>query len=209
VLEVPTIAVVDADGGREALAAALGEAWDWVVVTSPNGVERVAAAAGDHLRQLRIAVIGPGTAAALRRAGAEPGLVAPRAVAEGLLDAFPAGPGRVLVAQGDRARAALVDGLRARGWEARAVVAYRTVLRPVPPVEAAAARRADAVAFTSASTVEGWVAGAGAQWLPPVVVSIGPVTTEAAARLGIAVHATADPHTLDGLVDALAGALSR
>lgn len=209
VIEVPTIAVVDAlDGGR-ALAQAAGEGWDWVVVTSPNGVHRLAAAAGPHLSGMRIAVIGPGTADALRAVGAEPALVASRAVAEGLLDEFPHGPGRVLVAHGDRARPTLVDGLRVRGWDVHAVVAYRTVVSPLPASQLIAARHADAIAFTSGSTVEGWVAAAGPGALPPVVVSIGPVTSAAADRLGIDVDCTADPHTLDGLVDALVTALDR
>jgi uroporphyrinogen-III synthase len=208
VVEVPTIDVVDAPDGHAALAAALGERWDWVVVSSPNGVERLAAAAGDDLARLRIAVVGPGTAAALRTAGAEPALVPSRAVAEGLVEAFGPGPGRVLVAQGDRARPVLADGLRSLGWEVHTVVAYRTVTRRVPPHQLDAARRADAIAFTSASTVEGWVAATGSQARPPVVVSIGPVTTAAAVRLGLPVDATADPHTLDGLVDAISAALA-
>ena len=36
------------------------------------------------------------------------------------------------------------------------------------------------------------------------VVSIGPVTSRTAAELGVPVAREADPHTLDGLVDALA-----
>jgi uroporphyrinogen-III synthase len=212
VIEVPTIAVLDAlDGGR-ALARALAAPWDWVVVTSPNGVRRLAVAAGTaavSLSGLRVAVIGPGTADALRAAGVEPALVPVRAVAEGLVDEFPAGPGRVLVTQGDRARPTLVEGLRAHGWVVHPVVAYRTVDAPVPAEQLDGARRADAIAFTSGSTVEGWVSAAGPEATPPIVVSIGPVTTATANRLGVTVHATAEPHTLDGIVDALAVALAR
>ncbi len=46
----------------------------------------------------------------------------------------------------------------------------------------------------------------GAAALPPVVVAIGPVTAAAAARHGIAA-ATADPHSLEGLVEATVAAL--
>jgi uroporphyrinogen-III synthase len=209
VVDVPTIAVEDATGERAALTAALAEPWDWIVVTSPNGAARLAAASPDGLGDLRVAVVGPGTADALRATGTEPALVATRAVAEGLLSVFPRGPGRVLVVQGDRARPALVDGLRAAGWDVHHVVAYRTVDRPVTEREAAVARAAQAIAFTSASTIESWMRSAGAASLPSLVVSIGPVTTAAATRLGVTVDATADPHTLDGLVEALALALDR
>jgi uroporphyrinogen-III synthase len=36
-----------------------------------------------------------------------------------------------------------------------------------------------------------------------VVAAIGPVTADAAADAGVAVDVVADPHTIDGLVDAL------
>jgi uroporphyrinogen-III synthase len=44
--------------------------------------------------------------------------------------------------------------------------------------------------------------------VPPIVVSIGPVTSETARGAGLAVTAEADPHTIDGLVDAVVVALS-
>jgi uroporphyrinogen-III synthase len=209
VLEVPTISVTDDASGMAELADELGASWDWVVVTSRNGAARLATVAGDRLTRLRLAAVGPGTAEALRDTGAEPTLVGDRAVAEGLLEVFPAGPGRVLVVQGNLARATVTDGLRAKGWDVRLVVVYRTEHRPVPATDAAAAHAADAIAFTAASTVGEWVASAGLDSLPPVVVSIGPVTTAAAHDLGVTVRATADPHTLDGLVDAIADALRR
>jgi uroporphyrinogen-III synthase len=207
VLDVPAISVADDLEGMAELADAVCERWDWVVVTSRNGAARLARAAGDRLVDLSLAVVGPGTAAALREAGAEPALIADRSTAEGLLEVFPPAPGRALLVQGSRARAVLLEGLRDAGWDVRLVVAYRTEPRPVPPAEAAAARAADAIAFTSASTVVEWLASAGVESLPPAVVSIGPVTTAAAERLGLPVHVTADPHTLDGLVDAIAVAL--
>ena len=181
VLQVPTIKVEDAPDGGAALRAALLEVWDWVVVTSANGADRAVAAAGGRAAAAALpwAVVGPGTADALEAHGIHPSLVPERFVAEGLLEAFPAPPhqrpGRVLVAQAEAARPVLVDGLRARGWEVDAVVAYRTV--PVRPADdvLAAARDADAVAFTSGSTVDGYVGAAGTGSLPPVVVAIGPV----------------------------------
>jgi len=37
----------------------------------------------------------------------------------------------------------------------------------------------------------------------PTVISIGPVTSETARARGLRVDAEADPHTIDGLVDAV------
>ena len=214
VIEVPTIAVVDPADSGEALRTAMRDIWDWVVVTSPNGAERAVAAAGGRAaaHAVRWAVVGPGTADALGAHGIRPALVPDRFVAEGLLEDFPRPPadggGRVLVAQAEAARPVLVDGLRAAGWEVVAVVAYRTVPVVPPPAQLAAAASADAVLFTSGSTVDAFVAAAGLGAVPRTVVAIGPVTAEAARRHGLVVAAVASPHSLEGLVAATVEALA-
>jgi uroporphyrinogen-III synthase len=181
-------------------------------VTSANGVDALLAAAEVGASRVdlgarRVAVVGPATADRLRTAGVEPSLVPSRFVAEGLLDEFPSPPdagGRVLLAQADAARDVLANGLRDRGWTVDAVVAYRTVAAEVPPDVRGAVALADAITFTSASTVRNFVAAFGADAVPPIVASIGPITTRAAHELGIHVTIDADPHTIDGLVRALA-----
>jgi uroporphyrinogen-III synthase len=213
VIEIPTIAFAEPADGGAALRAALDEVWDWVVVTSANGATRVAAAArSSAAASSQWAVVGPGTADALRESGVEPALVPGRFVAEGLLEAFPPPPldrrGRVLVAQAERARPVLSTGLRKRGWEVATVTAYRTVAADPAPAALAQLSGADAVAFTSGSTVDALVAAARGAPLPPVVVCIGPVTAAAAEAHGLSVAAVADPHDLGGLVEALVVALA-
>jgi uroporphyrinogen-III synthase len=213
VVEVPTIAIEPAHDGGRMLREALRDVWDWVVVTSPNGAERAVAAAGGRAAALalRWAVVGPGSADALAMLGIHAALVPERFVAEGLVEVFPdppAGGGRVLLAQAEAARPVLADGLQARGWEVSTVVAYRTVPVTPPPELLQAAVAADAIAFTSGSTVDGYVRAAGAGALPPVVVAIGPVTSAAVAAHGLAVAVEADPHSLAGLVEATVAALS-
>lgn len=236
VLAVPVIAIVDAADGGAALVAAVADAadYDWIVVTSTNGADRLVAAAGGSRDSGRIgssaapvdgsrgarrlaasgasfAAIGRGTSAALERHGLPVSLVPERFVAEGLLDAFPSSPpdgGRVLLAQAAGARPVLAQGLVNAGWQVDVVEAYRTVHPPVPADRLAAAAGADAVTFTSASTVDGWVAAAGRDALPPLVATIGPVTTAAATAHGIAVDVEAPVHTIAGLVDALVDRLA-
>lgn len=212
VVSVPVIAVVDPlDGGAALDAAATGlDRFDWVVVTSANGADRLAAAVAPHHPApwpAAVAVVGPGTGDALRRHGVVPDLVPERFVAEGLLDVFPAPPasgaGRVLLAQADGARPVLREALVAAGWEVVAVEAYRTVHPPVATELVEAAAAADAITFTSASTVRGFVGAAGLAAVPPVVASIGPVTSEAVRAAGLEVSVEADEHTIPGLVEAL------
>jgi uroporphyrinogen-III synthase len=67
--------------------------------------------------------------------------------------------------------------------------------------------QADAVAFTSSSTVTGYVARFGAASVPPIVACISPVTGATARRAGLTPDVEASVHTVPGLVEALAGAL--
>src|SRR5256885_676844 len=74
-------------------------------------------------------------------------------VAGSPLGAFPAGPGRVLLPRGAVARDALPAGLQRRGWTVDVVEAYRTAVARPAPEALAAATGAQAVTFTSSSTV--------------------------------------------------------
>jgi uroporphyrinogen III methyltransferase/synthase len=206
VVELPTITIeplpVDVPAG---LAGA-----DWLVVTSTNAVDRVAAGVRDarDLGGVRVAAVGPGTAERLRATLAVVADLLPeRNSGEGLVAAFPAGPGRVFVPQAEGARAAVADGLRAKGWDVDAVASYRTVAAPVDERTVDRAREADAITFTSSSTVTNFLAAAGRESLPASVVCIGPSTADTAREHGITVTAVADPHTVDGLVAAVLSAL--
>jgi uroporphyrinogen-III synthase len=207
VVEVPVVEIVGAPDGGAALRDALsrlGE-YDWLVVTSPNGAALVREAVeGMSAARPKLAAVGPATADAL---GAPAHLVAGEAIGEGLVSDFPTGSGRVLLVQAEGARPVVAEGLRAKGWAVDAVVGYRTVAVRPPSAALAAADGADAIAFTSGSTVRAYVAAAGLHAVPRVVVTIGPATTEVAVALGLHVTATAVDHSLDGLVRALVGVL--
>jgi uroporphyrinogen III methyltransferase/synthase len=212
-LELATIEVGDPADGGAALRSAASRVGDyhWVCFTSANAVERLFACVRDAraLGGVRVAAVGPGTAEALVSRGVAADLVPPRALAESLVEDFQAGPGRVLLPQAAAARPVLAAGLEAKGWDVDAVEAYRTRPATPSPDALAAAAKADAIAFTSSSTVENWLAATGPASTPPVVACIGPVTAETAARHGLAVAAVAADHTVDGLVAALVDVLGR
>jgi uroporphyrinogen III methyltransferase/synthase len=105
-------------------------------------------------------------------------------------------------------RDVVAPGLAAKGWRVDEVVAYRTVAGDVDPSAVAAARNADAVAFTSSSTVERTVELLGAAGVPSIIASIGPVTSASARAAGLTVTVEAGDHTLDGLVAAVASAFA-
>jgi uroporphyrinogen-III synthase len=125
---------------------------------------------------------------------------------QALARAFPRGQGRVLCARADIAPEGLEDALAAKGWSPDRVDAYRTRMpRSLPAAARDALRRGevDAVTFTSASTVWGFVGALGTVKGNPRVVCIGPVTAREAREHGMRVSAVARPHTIEGLVAAL------
>ena len=200
VIEIPTIQIADPSdpAALDSAAARVGD-YDWVVFTSANAVTRFLRCVGDARRfgRARIAAIGPATAECMSDHSLIADLVPERFVAESLVEAFPDGPGRVLLPQAADARPVLAEGLRAKGWEVDVVEAYRTL--PVPPP--AAVPEADAIAFTSSSTVDNYLA-LGLP-VPPVVVCIGPITAETANRHGLTDVTVCHEHTIDALVDEL------
>ena len=113
----------------------------------------------------------------------------------------------MLLARAEVARTELPDALRAMGWEVHDVAAYRTAPAAVADDVAERIAAADAVTFTSSSTVTNLVAAVGADRVPPVVASIGPVTTATARKLGLEVTVEATPHTTEALLAALVEAL--
>lgn len=197
--------------------------YDWILLTSANGVERLWAEMkrqGKDARSLanaKVAAIGPGTAAALARCGITADVIAKEHRQEGLaaevLAAFgpDADPRRVLIARAEVARNVLPDALRAAGCEVDVVAVYKTTSPERPLLEALSTLldggEIDVVTFTSSSTVthlcDALDPHAPALLAKACVASIGPITTETARKRGIRVDVEASEFTLPGLVTAL------
>lgn len=194
-LVVPLIEIVDEPSGMDELAELQLDEIDWIVVTSPNGARRVAPVVPAESRTPRIAAIGGATAAILPRCD----LVADTQSADGLLEIFPPGPGRIVVVQALDAEPTLVNGLVEIGWNAYAIKAFRA--RAVQPSDdqQRAALAADAVLFASGSAARAWVEVFGLN-SPPVVIAIGGQTAEAVGRAGLKVSATSADHSVYGML---------
>jgi len=188
--------------------------FEWIVLTSPATVRMLAERlASPRDVRARVAAIGDGTAEAFRRyARRDPDLVPGAFTTTALARAFRRGEGRVLCARADIAPEGLEDALTAKGYEPVRVVAYRTTFPrrlPAAARTALAAGEVDAITFTSASTVRGFVGTGPTIAGTPAIVCIGPVTAREARGHGMRVSAVADPHTTAGLVAAVERALVR
>jgi uroporphyrinogen III methyltransferase / synthase len=227
VVELPAIRIEPRIEG-EAVRRAVERIGDYALVclTSPNGVHlffEALAAAGLDTRALGggtkngqvgregagavIAAIGPGTARALAEYGIKADVVPERFVAEALVEALEGVDvkgKRVLIARAAEARDVLPDALRERGAEVDVVALYETVRETPEPESIEAAQAADYVTFTSSSTVSNLTEALGDRFPAGArIVSIGPITSEAARQAGLEVDVEAERHDIDGLVAAL------
>lgn len=193
--------------------------YDWVVFTSTNGVDAVAARARklhlDLTRPPRIAAVGPATKAAVEERGLSVDALPHEYVTDAIAEVLGRVEGlRILLPRSNLARASLADELRTRRAAVDDVVAY--MARPTSPdaTRLSMAARIDWVTFTSASAVENFVG-----FLPDDVMEslrsharaacIGPITAEAARRSGFRVGIVARDHTVPGLCRELMEAIAR
>lgn len=214
VVELPAIAIEPLIESAEVTDAVLSVSdYDLLCLSSPNAVELFFEALHRNgldaraLAGVKIAVVGPGTAEALREHRITADIVPERSVAEGLLEALEGTRmegSRVLIARAEDARNVLPEGLAGRGADVEVVALYRTVRDTPESLSLEAARDAGWITFTSASTVRHLLT-AMPDGLPPAarIISIGPVTSEAIRAAGLEVAAEAARHDLDGLLEAL------
>jgi uroporphyrinogen III methyltransferase/synthase len=235
VVVLPVIAItgpLDPEPLEEAAGRA-GE-YDWIVFSSVNAVDRFLPLLRDGraLGGVRLAAVGPTTAAALADRHLVADLVPAEATAEALVAAMPDAPrgvpagspaigrsvttrendrsgasgGRILFPRAADARDVIGPGLRAKGWEVDEVEAYRTVTARASDGATTAlleaAATADLITFGSPSAVAAYLALAGGR-VPATVACIGPVTAAAAEGAGLVVDVVAADHSAAGLVDAL------
>ncbi len=218
VMEIPTIKIVapeSFDSLDISIKKLKDSRYEWVIFTSPNGVNKFFERAflkGFDARLFKaaaIAVIGPSTADALKEHGLLADLIPASYRAEGIIEEMKELRGRnILIVRAEQARDVLPDSLREKGNKVDIAVAYRTV---VPPESRENLRKAlsecnvDMVTFTSSSTAKNF----DEMLEDPAVkkklraASIGPVTSEAARECGFEVSIEAREYTVKGLSDAI------
>ncbi len=191
-------------------------AYDWLVFTSPNGVDAFFAAFFEiyqdarSLGGARIAAIGPATAERIRHYRFGVDLTPEKYVAEEVLKCFLKEVSvenlRFLLPRAEGARDLLPKELSKAGAIVDEAIAYRTEVE-TEDVSGGLARfkeeGADWITFTSSSTAENFQ-NLGLK-LPEGcrTASIGPVTSATLKKLGLPVDIEARQHDIPGLVAAI------
>ncbi|HMJ92108.1 MAG TPA: uroporphyrinogen-III C-methyltransferase [Candidatus Acidoferrum sp.] len=222
VIEVPTIRIEAPDDKQsfvEALAA-IGE-YEWVIFTSPNGVAQFFEyffKSFDDIRAiggLRIAAVGPATAAKVAEYHLKVDLMPEEFVSSKIAAAFVKYQDienvRMLLLRAQVANRELPESLEALGAILDDVAVYKTVPETEDPYGAAArllAEGADWITFASASSVENFHARFNLsefvkKFSRVRFASIGPETSKAINSLGLTAATEANPHTIEGMVKAI------
>jgi uroporphyrinogen III methyltransferase / synthase len=222
VIEMPVIKLVPPENKEELKDALLGlHEYDWVIFTSPNGVSiffDYFFKAFDDVRDVggvHFSAVGPGTAAKLQELHLKVDLMPEEATASKIAAAFEAYQSienlRILLMRAEVANPELPAALEKLGAIVDDVACYRTVAE-TEDITGSAARLlesgAEWVIFTSGSTAEHFHARFQIPELrkkfPAIrVASIGPETTKVLAKLGVTPSVEANPHSIDGLVQAI------
>ena len=231
VVECPAIEIADPESLAPVDAAlARIESYDWIILTSVNGVERffarLAEKGGDvrRLHRARIAAIGPETARALEARLVRTDCVPSEFRAEGLIEALKDEPlegKRVLLPRAAGARSILPEQLRARGAVVDEVVTYRSV---IPEASRGVLRRLfateeplDCLTFTSSSTVTHFLAlvddvdeaGGRRRLASARVACIGPITAQTVRDAGLRVDVVPDDYTIPSLAEAVIASFAK
>ena len=217
VLELPTIRIEPPSDLHE-FGELVQDAhiYDWIVFTSPNGVDaffEMFFKLYDDAREIggaKIAAIGPATAQRVRDFHLDVDLQPEEFVAESVVRQFQKQGGvenlRILIAHAEKARDVLPRELSKLG----AIVDEAFVYRTVPETRDVTGARqrfleegADLITFASSSTVENFLA-LGLPWPKGMrVASIGPITSRTAVEHGLKVDIEARRHDVEGLVEAI------
>lgn len=222
-IELPAISIAPLQDFTllDAAIARLPE-YDWVIFTSVNGVQAVAARMQElgldinSIASSKLAAIGPATRSGLEKLGCTVSFMPDTYVAEAIVEQIGDVRGRrVLLPRADIARKALADGLRHGGAHVDEVAAYRTVHNDAASelAHVITMGAVDAWTFTSSSTVRFTIdsllrTGMDEQQATTLmnksaIICIGPITAGTARDNGLAVAAVAWEYTIRGLVEAL------
>jgi len=228
VTEIPFIAIRRPASWRPLDAALRNLAnYDWLILTSVNGVEALFARMKKKgldaaaLAHLKIAAIGPATARAIQEHGLNVAVTPAEYVAESVVRALRrrVGGKHVLLVRAKVARDVIPRELRNEGAEIDIVEAYRTVApasssKRLRALLASRTRKPHAITFTSSSTVRNFVGLLGLSSARAALkkrapyhgvhsASIGPVTSATLREFRLPVDIEAREYTIPGLVAAI------
>ena len=215
--ELPTIRIEPPPNKREFYElVADSHIYDWIIFTSPNGVDAFFKAFFEIYRDARdfgcarIAAIGPATAERVRSYHLQVDVQPEKYVAEAIIEALQNETSvenlKFLLPRAEGAREMLAQELTRLGAIVDEAVAYRTVPETddvTGGIQRFRDEGADMITFTSSSTVENFLALKLSIPERIKTASIGPVTSKTMRAHGLKVDVEAKQHDIPGLLEAI------
>jgi len=225
VIEIPFIEIRNPRSYKP-LDAALKNlrGYDWLILTSVNGVEAVWKRLGrlrltkKNLQHLKVAAIGPATKEAIEKRGVDVDVVPEKYVAESAVASLRnrVKGKRILLARAKVARDVIPRELKKLGARVDVVEAYETVIPQKSRTRLRAVlkdpkKRPGVITFTSSSTVRNFcalIAELGRARHTGKLdgirfASIGPVTSATLREFDLSVDIEAKEYTIPGLIEAI------
>mgnify|MGYP001265576121 CR=1 FL=1 len=197
--------------------------FDWIIFSSANGVRNVEErmtkidlSLSQVSKSVKIAVVGRKTASLLSDQDVKISFVPPTFVADSLVEHFPENPKGLkffIPRVQTGGRSILSNSFKLKGAQITEVAAYESScpkIIPLQTIDALHNRKIDFIAFTSSKTVINTVILLkkyfGKDWINLIedikIVSIGPQTSISCEKLIRKPEKEANPHDLDGLLQA-------
>ncbi|KKL62188.1 hypothetical protein LCGC14_2187690, partial [marine sediment metagenome] len=224
VIEFPTIKISSLNDYQKLdLAIERLVDYDWIIFTSPNGVDhfwqrlKMKGRDARSLSRLKIGAIGPKTALKLENIGIMVDFLPDEYSSRGIirrLRNFKIKGKKILLPRADIAPSSLPEGLKKLGARVEEVVAYRNQLSGGESLVTVRNRLKDGeiniIVFTSSSSVSNFVKLMGAIDLGNAEVAcIGPITASEAEKAGIKPDIVPADYTIEGLVEKIINVLSK
>lgn len=219
--EFPTIEIVEPDDFSPMdNAISEIESYDWLVLTSVNGVQSFMSRM-KHLRKdirnlnnIKIVAIGPKTRDEIEKYGIFCEFMPEEFVAEAIIEVFKQHDlkdKKVLLPRADIARKILPETLKSIGAEINEVTAYKTIEGAGDTeelVKLLEEKKIHVFTFTSSSTVKNFISKLGNRNVQEllkdtIIACIGPITSATAKNLGLKVDVEAEEYTIDGLLKSI------
>jgi len=195
--------------------------YDWLILTSHNGVEfffQLLEKIDKPIQLPRIAVIGKKTGETLEKHGVTADFIPTEFVAENFVEEFVpllSKNTQVLLPKGNRARSVIAEAIQSAGARCEELILYETYFpKESGPVVAdlLKSRKLDVITFTSSSTVDHFMEIVRTYKLQAclnrvVITVIGPIAGKTARDHGLKVEVCPKQYTVSAMIESLAAYL--
>ena len=195
---------------KELTDLAIKNNYNWIVFTSPNAVKFFFETISKNTIHCKIAAVGSKTAELIESLGYTVDFIPTQYTAKQLANEIPVTENdTVFIPRSDIAKNDIVEILKSRNCIVNTIAIYKNTAVNYTKEELNNIfnQTIDFITFTSGSTVNSFIK-LGITLKNEKVICIGPETEKVAVQNNISVSATANPHTIEGMINSIKKSLT-